>query len=862
MNVINSDADSFTVGEWKRRNEQLEKLLKEKTAELNKKNRELEIEAALERVRAKGMAMYHSKDISGATAVVFNELTFLGIEMERCGIVLFNDTPVIEVWSTKLSPENKQVIEIITGELNYEIHPMLQESYGAWRDNQKFFTYKLQGTEVKNYYDLLEKQPGYQFPKIQNYPNVQILNASSYGVVELFIYTQNPISAEVKNILHRFSKVFSLTYRRYLDIVKAEGLTREAQIEAALERVRAKAMEMQNTDDLNATLSDFYRELEQFSITPRRCGLGLMQKENRMAELSTMNTLGHGSLEVLGRLKMEGHWVLEGVFDNWCIQKEYHPVLRGNEIKVYNQLLRPQVAFPEFPETLVQYGYFFFFPEGGVYAWTEKEMLEEELNIYRRFTNVLSLAYKRYKELKDSEINAQEAVRSASLDRVRAEIASMRTMDDLQQITPIIWNELTTLNIPFVRCGIFIMNEETEHIKVYLSAPNGKSLAVLELSFFSSELAVNIVNFWRQGIVFKTHWNRLEFIDWMNSMIQLGQVNNKETYQGSVQPPKSLHLHFVPFKQGMLYVGNTFTLEKETLDLVNALAESFSIAYARYEDFRLLEAAKNQIENTYAELKATQAQLIHAEKMASLGELTAGIAHEIQNPLNFVNNFAEISNELIDEMNEEIAKGNFEEAREISADIKQNLKKIHHHSQRADVIVKGMLQHSRISNGVKEPTDINALADKYLKLSYHGLQANDQSFNAEYKVIFDSELPRINIIPQDIGRVLLNLINNAFYAVSLKASTINNRDYVPEVIVTTKKLSDSVEVGVKDNGNGIVTEIRDKIFQPFFTTKPAGQGTGLGLSLSYDIVKAHGGELRVETHVSEGSEFIFRIPFG
>src|SRR5690606_11444331 len=186
------------------------------------------------------------------------------------------------------------------------------------------------------------------------------------------------------------------------------------------------------------------------------------------------------------------------------------------------------------------------------------------------------------------------------------------------------------------------------------------------------------------------------FIDWMNSMIQLGQVNNKETYQGSVQPPKSLHLHFVPFKQGMLYVGNTFTLEKETLDLVNALAESFSIAYARYEDFRLLEAAKNQIENTYAELKATQAQLIHAEKMASLGELTAGIAHEIQNPLNFVNNFAEISNELIDEMNEEIAKGNFEEAREISADIKQNLKKIHHHSQRADVIVKGMLQHSRI----------------------------------------------------------------------------------------------------------------------------------------------------------------------
>jgi hypothetical protein len=344
-----------------------------------------------------------------------------------------------------------------------------------------------------------------------------------------------------------------------------------------------------NSEDLNATIGAFYRELEQFSITPRRCGVGLLQK-NRLAELSTMNTMEQGnSIEIIGKLKMEGHWVLDGVYDNWILQKEFHPVLRGNEIKEYNKILKPQMDFPEYPNNTVQFGYFFFFPEGGVYAWTEKEMKEDELNIYRKFTTVLSLTYKRYKDLKDAEANAREAVRRASLDRVRAEIASMRTVDDLQRITPIIWHELTVLGVPFVRCGVFIMNEETEHIQVYLSAPDGHSLAALDLSFHSSKLAINTVDHWRQGIIFKTHWNRQEFINWMKSMIELGQVSNQETYQGAAQPPESLHLHFVPFKQGMLYVGNTSPLEKEALELVKALAESFSIAFARYEDFKQLE---------------------------------------------------------------------------------------------------------------------------------------------------------------------------------------------------------------------------------------------------------------------------------
>jgi two-component system NtrC family sensor kinase len=251
--------------------------------------------------------------------------------------------------------------------------------------------------------------------------------------------------------------------------------------------------------------------------------------------------------------------------------------------------------------------------------------------------------------------------------------------------------------------------------------------------------------------------------------------------------------------------------------------------------------------------------LIHSEKMASLGELTAGIAHEIQNPLNFVNNFSEVSNELIDEMKGDLAKDNIQQALEIAEDLKQNLEKINYHGKRADAIVKGMLQHSRTSTGLKELTDINALADEYLRLAFHGLRAKDKSFNAKFESVFDPSVGKINIISQDIGRVLLNLINNAFYSVSEK-SRQHIPGYEPTVTITTKKNNNKIEIMVSDNGNGIPQKALDKIFQPFFTTKPTGLGTGLGLSLSYDIIRAHGGEIKVENKEGEGAKFIINLP--
>ncbi len=274
---------------------------------------------------------------------------------------------------------------------------------------------------------------------------------------------------------------------------------------------------------------------------------------------------------------------------------------------------------------------------------------------------------------------------------------------------------------------------------------------------------------------------------------------------------------------------------------------------------------KNELETALTELKATQSQLIHSEKMASLGELTAGIAHEIQNPLNFVNNFSEVSIELVDEMEEELNNGDTAAITAIAADLKKNMEKIHHHGRRADSIVKNMLQHSRKSTGQKEPTNINALADEYMRLSYHGLRAKDKSFNASFKTDFDESIGSINVSPQDIGRVLLNLFNSSFYAVNEKKKHLKE-GYEPTVSVSTKKVithpgDENIEITVRDNGNGIPQKELDKIFQPFFTTKPTGQGTGLGLSLSYDIItKGHEGDLKVNTKEGEFAEFIIILP--
>jgi signal transduction histidine kinase len=333
----------------------------------------------------------------------------------------------------------------------------------------------------------------------------------------------------------------------------------------------------------------------------------------------------------------------------------------------------------------------------------------------------------------------------------------------------------------------------------------------------------------------------------------LSIVNADKQHKADIENAKAA---FKRKLQVYIFIGALFLLLCVALFL-------FKSNRQRTKANRTLSRQKHELEDTLQKLKSTQSQLIQSEKMASLGELTAGIAHEIQNPLNFVNNFSDVSVELLDELKEgpfqKLAETDKTEADEVVKSLTDNLQKINHHGKRADAIVKGMLQHSRASTGKKELTNINALADEYLRLSYHGLRAKDNSFNANFTTHFDESIDKIEVAPQDIGRVLLNLYNNAFYAVNEKKKQLNGT-FEPTVTISTRRVGNKIELSVRDNGNGIPEKVVDKIFQPFFTTKPTGQGTGLGLSLSYDIIKAYGGEIKVETNEGEGATFRLLLP--
>jgi len=819
--------------------------------------REAKIEAALERVRARTMAMRTSDELADTAAVVFKQLIELGIAPSRLYIGLLNsDSDDVEFWITDENgcKVSKQFAMQITR------NESIREMYRAWKDGKSTIIVDMQGNELEKYLQYLSEEINVPFREGMNQTRrVQTVAFFSKGFIG--IASPDPEPGETVAVLERFASVFNLTYTRFLDLQNAEAQAREAKIEAALERVRTKAMAMHSSKDLAETIGVFYGELSALSVTPRRCGVGLIDKATRVTELSTMNTTDiGGSIEVIGKIKLEGHPVLENIYNNWLIQKEYHPVLRGNEIRQYYQVILPQISFPDYSGDVAHYGYFFYFPEGAVYSWTMKEMAEDELQIYRKFTSVLSLTYRRFIDLKEAEERAFEATRQASLNRVRAEIASMRAAEDLERITPVIWRELMTLDIPFIRCGVFIVDEKGKKVRAFLSTPEGSSLALLNLPMNINEVTENLVQHWKSKKIFRVHWNKEEFVNWTSSMLEKGQIQSTESYQGSANPPESLDLHFVPFCQGMLYVGSTAPLAEEKIKLVHSLADAFSIAYARYEDFRNLEAAKSRIEAALNDLKSAQAQLIHSEKMASLGMLTAGISHEIKNPLNFVNNFSELSHELLDELVNELHNGNKEEALQIIDRLRKNLTKINHHGKRADSIVRGMLLHSRGESGDKTATNINDLLDQDVSLAYHGMRAQDKEFNISIEKDYDQSIEKIKIVPQDISRVFLNILNNAYYAANEKLK-LKRGDYSPVLNVSTKNLGDKVEIRIRDNGNGIPAIVKEHIFNPFFTTKPTGEGTGLGLSLSYDIItKVHNGELKFESEPGRYTEFIITLP--
>jgi signal transduction histidine kinase len=840
-------------------------------AELNA--REAQIEAALERVRSRTMAMHKSEELGEVIGELFNQMSPMGLARWGCALWLADESvPKFDVLFT--SPVDPDLP--VANEVPVVDRPVIKDIWSAYKNQLTHYNLELRDQKKSNFDKWFLEQTGMRIlpqevkQEIRSHNYVQFsfisMRCGLLGTIDI-----EPVENEKIEIVQRFAKVFDQTYTRFLDLQKAEAQAREAKIEAALERVRTKAMAMQKSEDLSESVAITLHELEGLDLTIQRCGIGIIDGKAKHAQLySTTRSKDGKKAIVTGDLKLTEHPMLVGSVRAWEKQEMYYYMLEGKDLKnYYDVIARSNFTLPEDSLKAAralkqQYAYYLMFPAGSLYFFSDRILSEEEIHVLQRFTDVFHLAYTRYEDLQKAEARALEAIRQASLDRVRAEIASMRTADDLQRITPLIWAELTTLGVPFIRCGVFIVDNVKEQVQLYLSTPSGESLAVLQLKFNDTPLTKAAVKYWEKQKVYHEEWDQGQFISWTNSLIKRGLIESTKKYQASDQAPDSLVLHFIPFAQGMLYVGSMEHLAKEQISLVQSLADAFSVAYARYEDFKQLEDAKNRIENTLSELRSTQSQLIHAEKMASLGELTAGIAHEIQNPLNFVNNFSEVSIDLIEEFREvrqKKKKGrNAKFEKEILDDLIQNLEKINHHGGRASSIVKGMLEHSRAGNKEKELTDINFLADEFVRLAYHGLRAKDKSFKADFKLDLDEKLPKIKVLSQDIGRVLLNLINNAFYAVSEKAKK-NITGYLPKVRIITKGLNSTIEIKVIDNANGIPKDTLEKIFQPFFTTKPAGEGTGLGLSISYDIItKGHNGKMHVETKEGEGSEFTIVLP--
>ncbi|WP_194775885.1 ATP-binding protein [Pararhodonellum marinum] len=859
--------------------------------------REAKIEAALEKVRSRTMGMQSSDELPEVANLLFTEVRSLGIPAWSCGYnILAEDKKTATAWMSSEGIMQTPFQLRLFGEASFD------EMGEFIPSDHTMFVQELGGKALEDHYAYMKTFPDLQstFKNIEeqglSLPTYQINHLCKFGHGFLLFITYEPVP-DAHGIFKRFTSVFDQTYTRFLDLKKAEAQTREAQIENALEKVRSRSLAMQSPDELievaellreemgalgveELETSSIYIQDESSGLT--QCWFTIKNPDNPDKAITDQMTID-----------LQDTWVGRKMDEFYRSKAKQTSILMQGEGRIewirYCEEKCDLFGTSNFyGETIPDRTYHLYkFSNGYIGAAAPGEISSESWELLKRATAVFSFAYTRFRDLQMAQASARTAMRQASLDRVRADISSMRNADDLDRITPLIFKELTVLGVPFIRCGVFIIQENQKIVEAYLSSPEGNSLGVLRLPYKASQLTYQTVEAWRKGEVFKQHWNKEDFIQWINQLMKEDQIQDGSTYQGTAAPPESLDLHFVPFTQGMLYVGAVSPLDEKELELVQTLAKAFSIAYARYEDFVKLEQAKAEVESAMNELKATQSQLVQQEKLASLGQLTAGIAHEIKNPLNFVNNFSEVSIEMIEEALEEMEKpllpisqdarpaslaGRDETLiRENLEDIKSNLQKVHQHGSRANGIVTSMLQHSRGGSGKKEPTDLNALIKEYVNLSFHGMRAGKNPIDVEIALDLDPDLAMVSLIKEDFTRVIINLCNNAFDAMREKVMKtqdtrhkIQDGDsgdfrYDPKLRVTTMLENGRVRLLLEDNGPGIPDDIKDKILQPFFTTKKGTEGTGLGLSITHDIIKAHGGQLKLETKIGEGTAFIIQL---
>ena len=847
--------------------------------------REAKIEAALERVRSRTMAMHKPDELLEAAELVHKELSSLGITSMNVSYAFVDDEEKSASYYS-VNPVDGKVVSFPFVFPHTETEVM-RSILSSWKKQKPFHMIDMDEDATLKHQTYIGEHILKQITKNNASIPFSVEAFLAVSPKKAWIYTFNFTKGYLFNIggvqltkaqeelVLRFTKVFNQTYTRFLDLQKAEAQAKEAMIEAALERVRSKTMAMHNSQDVGDTVVSMFDELVKLEVKTNRCGI-LIYSKSMIAEVWTAKSnLNEKATLIIGKLDLTMHPLLQGIYHAWENKESVftYPMIGDDLISYYQAINNTKYYRTVFDLNTLPSKEFhtdFFFAEGSIFSFTDDLLTEEATIIFKRFAGVFGQTYRRYLDLQKAEAQTREAQIETALERVRSRTLAMQKSEELAETAVVVFKQLINLGIEPNRLYIGIIKEDNNLIEFWITDEDGSKV----ITQFTADANKNgsmkkMYESWKEqekSLTIEMQGKELaEYFQYLSSDLQV------PFKQGLSQKKRIQNIAF--FGKGFIGMASPEVQPEESIHLLERFAAVFNLTYTRFNDLQIaehhaeqaeldlikLQTEKKRAEDALKELRSTQTQLIQSEKMASLGELTAGIAHEIQNPLNFVNNFSEVSTELIDEMNEEIQKGNLKEAELISNDLKENLSKINHHGKRAGEIVRSMLQHSRSSSGQKEPTDINALADEYLRLAYHGLRAKDKSFNATMHTDFNQSIGMVNIIPQDIGRVILNLITNAFYVVNEKKKN-EVANYEPTVTINTTKSAKNILISVCDNGNGIPKNILDKIFQPFFTTKPTGQGTGLGLSLSYDIVKAHGGELRVETKEGEGSVFIIQLP--
>jgi signal transduction histidine kinase len=854
--------------------------------------REAQIQLALERVRAKTMAMQKPSEFIDVINIIGEQFIHLGFDFDWVNFSAngLDVSKAIDIWNFVVVPGLYQgATRLIIPFFEHPVFKKAEESVNEYNTSGNSFTVVLLDKKDKDtfldhlfsntiYKDLPEEVKTSQYNREAYQTSNVVLKDTWLSVGK---YDAKPLTDEQIAILKRLANAFGQAYTRFLDLQKAEAQAREAQIEAALERVRSRTMAMHQTSELQEVIHRVHQELLNLQLSIDGGSFVVINKdiENELKCWGSGGTADTSEEVVVPDFNMpfctnliKGIKIGPGFFTEEFSQWEKKKYFT----KLFDHVPWSNLSGEQKQETLASPGGYT--RSVAVSKYTSifiinhqgRKFTEAENDILRRFAKVFEQTYTRFLDLQKAEKQARESQVETALEKVRSRTLAMQKSDELADTSAVLFKQLIHLGIAPNRLYIGIIHDNSGEIEFWITDEDGSKVSSkFTGNAFNNPSIKKMYDGWaeqKKWLIIDMHGKELqEYFHYLGDELRV-------PFKGGLSQKRRIQ-YLTYFSKGFIGMASPDEQPNETVNLLERFAYVFNLTFTRFNDLQISEAhalqaeqdlieikaARKRAEDALTELRQTQKQLIQSEKMASLGELTAGIAHEIQNPLNFVNNFSEVNRELILELKEEVDKGNLDDVKAIAADIEENEEKINHHGKRADAIVKGMLQHSRASTGKKEPTDINALCDEYLRLSYHGLRAKDKSFNAEIKKELNESIGKINIIPQDIGRVLLNLFNNAFYAVNEQKNK-NSISYEPRVSVTTKKSENRVCITVSDNGNGIPQKILDKIFQPFFTTKPTGQGTGLGLSLSYDIIKVHGGEIKVESKEGEGSEFVIQLP--